>query len=409
MPTTSVATSKMWATTKGAGGASCAPGLTNNHSRTSTSTVRYLNADDDDGRRRASAAPRALRRRVPAASTVVRCWGGRGDGATRLSARRRDPTERWIAPRRRTEAVVVFKRASPPPNSSSAAGREPAPDDDDGDDAANLNPTLTLAPMRGLIAMVEEAGGWVHPALRVGRRGGTEDGARGVFAAAPVPRGVILILPNALRITAGAAGGGKTSLAKALLLRRRARGASAEAAEDEGHAADEGPGRDAFIASLPSDGGSLPVLWTEDEVAALGHPALEAAILRDREAAKAEWVALGDRVEAAAPALTAATDPAPAAAAAADDESGVRGGFTLQEWLWATATVASRTFVVESPRPAPRAARGEGGSGVNSEGRDRRQHNKSKNKKKKTKERERDVAVEAEGKQPRRRRGGVWY
>jgi hypothetical protein len=251
----------------------------------------------------------------------------------------------------------------------------------DENDAQKVNPTLTLAPLRGLIATVEDAGGWVHPALRIGHRGGTEAGARGVFAAEEFPRGVVLIVPDALRLTAGAAGG-KAALAKALLLRRRqaevpasttisvaaaavaseaptaAAAASGENQDPSASSAssasrDEDAAEDAFIASLPADGGGLPLLWTAAEVAALEHPALQQAIVRDKEAAHAAWVALGDLHDA---------DDADGADDGDDgDAGGVRGTFVLQEWLRAWATVQSRTFVTTAgSRSDAAGARGEG-------------------------------------------------
>jgi len=50
------------------------------------------------------------------------------------------------------------------------------------------NPTLSRAPLLGLVELVEAAGGWVHPALCVGRRGGDAAAPRGIFAATPIPR-----------------------------------------------------------------------------------------------------------------------------------------------------------------------------------------------------------------------------
>jgi hypothetical protein len=92
---------------------------------------------------------------------------------------------------------------------------------------------------------------------------------------------------------------------------------------------------DAFVASLPADGGGLPLMWSAEEVAALKHPWLEAAILSERAAAEAEWAGFYN------------------------DDNGTGSGFSLEEWLWSTATVASRTFVT-----AAAAAAGGGGGGA---------------------------------------------
>lgn len=268
--------------------------------------------------------------------------------------------------------------------------------------AMKLNPTLTLAPLRGLIAAVEDAGGWVHPALRVGQRGAVENaGARGLFAAAAVPRGVVLILPDALRITAGAAGG-KASLAKVLLLRRRqaetGKVSSAAAAltliehsdshsrvsdgdgDTDGHDDADGDGdaemcdsrstEDAFLVSLPADGGGLPLLWTDDEVTALEHPALEAAIRRDKAAARAEWVALGDWDDGDA---KLSGEGGSDAESDADGGSRTRGSFTLHDWLWSSATVTSRTFIKTAPsRSHTGVSPGRGSADADARGRNRK-------------------------------------
>ena len=324
----------MWATSTTTTAANnvrgaCASRLKIIHASKSIFVGSSSHRNNNDGMVSSSCAPRVPR------ALVLGCRrrrGGGDGGVTRLAAA---STRGWNSSRVFPSSSKSIKR---PPLSSlttDAAASKEQP----------LDPTLTLDPtFRGLIAMVEEAGGWVHPSLRVGRRGGAAHGARGVFAADPIPRGVLLILPNDLRITAGAAEG-KASLAKTLLLRRREALAAADADADDNDAV--GGGGDAFIASLPEDGGGLPLLWSEDEVAALEHPSLEAAILGDQAAAKAKWVALGELE---------------------DDGGGgggeMRGGFTLREWLWATATVSSRTFVNATPsRDGDASQRGGGGKG----------------------------------------------
>jgi hypothetical protein len=184
------------------------------------------------------------------------------------------------------------------------------------------------------------AGGWVHPALVVGSVEGSE---RGLFATSAVPRGPLAYVPRCACVTSADAEAGfaarlwwdgdddfapapvaaalaapEARLAAHLLLR-----AFAPADKDAA---------DAYVQSLPGccerhPGGRaltealapFPLTWHAEQVAALRHPALEAALLAARGAAESQHAALAGPV---------------------CDET----GFTpsLQDWLWARALVASR-------------------------------------------------------------------
>jgi hypothetical protein len=185
-----------------------------------------------------------------------------------------------------------------------------------------------LTPWSGseaLLSFVADAGGWVHPALVVGSRGGGGAG-RGVFVKADVPPGPLAYVPCAACPTGAAAAaaaagalwapGGPLAalpplaaaeqLALQLLLRARAPGAD----------------RDAYVASLPrlQDGAmaSFPASWSDAQRSALGDKHLAAQF--------AAWASRNAAQHAAlAPALGAPS-------------------LALHDWLWANAMVLSRAF-----------------------------------------------------------------
>ena len=108
---------------------------------------------------------------------AVAVEGARRVGGLSIAARRRTragPTVTTFAARWSPGGDGIVRDGSGP-----VATQESAP---------LTNPTLSRAPLRDLIAAVEAAGGYVHPALRVGRRGGDAAAPRGVFAATPIPR-----------------------------------------------------------------------------------------------------------------------------------------------------------------------------------------------------------------------------
>ena len=193
---------------------------------------------------------------------------------------------------------------------------------------------------------IEDAGGWVHPALSV--RDTLADG-RAVFVTADVPRGPLAFVPRGVCITSGDAARSPTGRSlwgdeeaplahlrltpeeqlAAYLLVRVTKDSISPPPEHPYHASL--PPRDAFQAPLVLD--VFPLFWTAKQLAALEEPGLAGVAAAQRARAEEVYSPL---------------------AKAFQDVDAVPHPPTprLGDWLWALVCVRSRTY-------APPAAAGE--------------------------------------------------